>query len=262
MRYLEDYEARLEEANEALHGYFQYQLEKLEKNAWQALSRNCSRWRRKRRGYPQSKRNKNGKKETSQNQVSNLSVKQKMHQERLHKLKQEMLANPDQEDVKTEFHKWNKRHQFLDEEMIRLQAKDHQLDKQWEELEQEKAELYEAKNEKEKERSKRESEETQMQEAHDYLLAELAGIRPKWGSLIDLYLRENSVYQELLELQTVLNREYDELLYQERTMLRFVDDYGEQDIFFSDRFFLNPSSCIPGKTNWIISLLGWNFSKV
>lgn len=232
---LEDYEARLEEANEALHGYFQEQLEKLEKmlagaqQELQPLEEEEKRLSAIQKEQEREERN-------LQNQVSNLSVKQKMHQERLHKLKQETLANPDQEDVKTEFHKWNKRHQFLDEEMIRLQAKDHQLDKQWEELEQEKAELYEAKNEKEKERSKRESEETQMQEAHDYLLAELAGIRPKWGSLIDLYLRENSVYQELLELQTVLNREYDELLYQERTMLRFVDDYGEQDIFFSDRF--------------------------
>jgi len=151
------------------------------------------------------------------------------------KIKQEILANPDQEDVKVEQEKWLKRRQFLDEEMIRMR---HQLRDNGQATEQAGkvlSELLETDKQLEINLSELEMKEEHLLEAESKVIEELTTLRPQWATLDNL-LNENSLRAHLLDMDIKLSNIYDELLLKERIAKRFVDDYGEQETFFGDPF--------------------------
>src|SRR5690625_4757850 len=115
-----DYEAQLEIEHAKLHGYFQSQLEQLEKTLEQLeIERR-----------PMKETIEKLTEQAAKQQTEHEEAKRDFHliegqittkNDQLAKLKQQILANPAQEDVATELNKWSERHQWLDEELIRLQ---------------------------------------------------------------------------------------------------------------------------------------------
>src|SRR5690625_2715804 len=81
-----------------------------------------------------------------------------------------------------------------------------------------------------------EAKQRQIKEAHQELINDLGEIRPNWQSIADIYLQQATVRETLQSLQRRLDEEREDIFVKERLALRFVDDYGEQDIFVSDPY--------------------------
>ncbi|PAV30774.1 hypothetical protein CIL05_03360 [Virgibacillus profundi] len=230
-----DYETELEIENAKLHGYFSSMLEQIEgvieqleterRPTIEAIEElNIS-------AAKQSKQLEEVKQEDNHTQ-GQLSTKQ----DQLEKLKQQILANPDQESVQAEYENWNERHQWLDEEIIRLKQFKKASEQKVTELDQQREALNEQLNDKKMSLRDKKYDEQTMQKAHDALIDKLGEIRPSWKAITNLHLKENSVYSPLIDLQGKLTREREDIMYKERLARYFVDNYDEQKTFFTDTF--------------------------
>lgn len=229
-----DYEAQLEQENAKLHGHFTTQLEKLDKEIRslkiekQPITETMETIRESLATFQQTL-------STAKEKYSHLGGQIESNEATLERLSQQLLANPDQEDMQTAFQKWTAREQWLDQEIVKLlenkkttTQKLHEANEAYETTTAERSTI-----ELEIEHVKR--DENDMQAAHDILLEQLVTIRKNWQT-IDLHLREDSVYEILVNLERKLTREREDLLYKERLAHRFLDDYANQDIFFADPF--------------------------
>ncbi|RDW16982.1 hypothetical protein CWR48_15365 [Oceanobacillus arenosus] len=247
-----DYEEKMNEANRALHGYFQGEVERIKKLIEEVMI--------ELRPIVEEHTRLVAHHEKLAKQVSERNIEKagleaeiKIKQHRVAALKQEILANPGQEDLKTEFSKWLKRHQFLDEDWIRLRQLDKGKENEITELNAARENLFSVKSESEQALNRVVVEEERLQEMHRNLAVQLAEIRPKWGTIVDLYLRETTIYDELLDMEIGLGKELEDLLYKERLARRFVDDYDEQDSFFGDPFLNQQLIAWKNQVDYVVS---------
>lgn len=154
--------------------------------------------------------------------------------EDMKRLEQQLLSMPQQEQVSVELEKWKSRFQFLDEEIIRLKAEK-------KEKEKERTKWIESIEEMKKEESILERklqlvqfQKEQFDNAQKNVVKSLGKLRPQWGLLESVYEHEKSILNRLYETVEKLNKEKDEQLFKERIAYRLVDDYKEQETFFSD----------------------------
>ena len=92
------------------------------------------------------------------------------------------------------------------------------------------------KEEKENEHIKLKLEIEQFENAHVKIKEVLGALRTQWVSLDSIYLRQDSLTQQMVDYSHRLLKERDHSLYKERLAHRFLDDYGTQDLFFADPF--------------------------
>ncbi|MCD8501232.1 MAG: hypothetical protein LRY71_05545 [Bacillaceae bacterium] len=156
--------------------------------------------------------------------------------EDMERIKQQILANPKQETVMAELEKWQRRYQFLDEEIIHLLQQQKKLQSEKQTLSDAIEKRREEKVEIEKDRARLSSQITMISEAEAELIAQLVKTRPQWASIENVYLQQDSIEKRIIETEEQLKASRNDLLHQERIAYRFVDDYGKQDIFFSDSF--------------------------
>lgn len=168
--------------------------------------------------------------------LSQLKSRIETRKEDSNKLRQQLLANPDQELVETELENWKNREQWLDEEMIRLQQEEKRLGNESEQLEISLETYRDKKVTVEKQKDKLILEQDLAKDAHDTLVTKLAERRPQWSNLDNIYLKQQSIETTLKERIETKTKERQTLLYKERVAYRFVDDYLEQDHFFGDPF--------------------------
>ena len=230
-----DLETELERENAILHGWFLSQLEKIEKTLATA--------ERERRPLIETRDDLTRqidtltKERNTENDVLNRLVGQlEIKQDDSKNLLQYILAQPDQENVQVEYEKWIARGNVLDEEIIRLDKKKREAKQRTEELQAERETRQRDNANIDLQIQAIKQEAKQLEHAHESLVKKLAEIRPSWQTIDDLHLKEGSVYGPLIDLEKKLAREREELMYKERLALRFVDDYGEQESFFTDAF--------------------------
>lgn len=151
-------------------------------------------------------------------------------------LKQQLLANPSQEQVEEEMEKWVQRQQWLDDEIICLQQEIKQLIQEEKEAEARK-EVYQhdlSSTKIEQENTAYQLKEIQQEEKA--LIKKLASLRPQWATLESVHINEATIKMRMIEQIEKRTKERNTLLVRERMAYRFVDDYSEQDTFFSDAF--------------------------
>lgn len=247
-----DHEAEMEQENRKLHGYFQTKIENL-LNTKRGLNYELRPLVDELNRLKDVYEKKTSKLAALKEQNVRMDAEITFKQEQGIKIKQQILANPTQEDVKTEQEKWMKRHQYLDEESIRLKQLEKENKHSIDLAEKEREELLEKKSTVQIQHQKQKIEEKQLQASHDELVSNLATIRSSWSSLDNLYMKENAVYQPLLELKAKLQKEQEELLYKERIANRFVDDYETQDIFFGDAFLSEQLKTWKNQFDYVVS---------
>lgn len=154
----------------------------------------------------------------------------------LQRIKVSILSNPSQESVKDHLVLWEQRLVYLDEENVRLLNHNKQL------LEEErkiKSQLEQAISEitqKESERLKLQSTIDQAEAAHQNVKNSLVKLRASWGTMDSVYMRQDSVTQQIQETIRLLSSDKEHRLYKERLAYRFLDDYEKQDTFFADPY--------------------------
>lgn len=158
------------------------------------------------------------------------------HREALEQLIRELPINSEQETVTEQLGKWTKRDQFLDETIIALMQQEKELRARQAEVQEQKAALQDEKNETMRASDQLQNALAQMEKAERGVIKQLATLRPQWSGLETVYLDQDSITQRLGETIDRFRAEREELLYKERVARRFVDDHGDQDLFFGDAY--------------------------
>ena len=231
---VDDLNAQLEVENSKLHGYFITKMEEvtedknklvLEKNK---LEENSEQLKAQIKEKEKIKTENDHEKAKLEGQIEEIVKSSE-------RLKQELLANPEQQKVEEQVTDWMEKFRKLDEKKVRLQNEQNELTKQ---LEEERNKLTLAENElKEIELhlSKLNYEAEVMETTHETLVEKLVQVRLNWQN-IDLHLRGETVRSTLEQMIDKLNKEHNELLDKERYAHRFIDDYGAQSSFFAEAF--------------------------
>lgn len=232
---VEDYQDQLEETKQALLGWFLTKMEELEKDK-QVLEFQLKPILTQIAETEQTKKNLEDNKTSLQMTLSKIATIIDARSGDLEKLEQQLLANPDQEQVKEEYNKWIKRTQFLDEEIILLGSQIKQQTQEFEvavnSLEQLKTALSDT-NEK---KNRVNFELAAIENEQTRLIKQLAQLRPQWVTLENVYLSQGTIQKRLIETIEKYKNDRNTLLYKERVAHRFCDDYGNQSDFFGDSF--------------------------
>lgn len=169
------------------------------------------------------------------------------------KLQQLLLANPEQEQVADELVKWEKRIQYLEDELIRLQQEGKLLTLHEKEAEDRQSSLRDSYFEAKKKEDNIQFELSSMEKAQKQLIGEMAKLRPQWVNLEELYLVQDSIDNIFIETLEKLEKEKKKLLYRERIAYRFADDYSDQDIFYADPFLENQLSSWKNQVDFLVT---------
>lgn len=154
----------------------------------------------------------------------------------MEKIRGAILANSAQDQVEEELDGWMKRINTLDQENVRFAEELKQLTKEKADQRKQEEELRTELSTKSTKHSQLDTTLAAMNERHDQMKMVLASLKPQWARLDSIYLKQESIREQLEEVCVRLEEEKRELLIKERLAFRFVDDYGNQDLFYADPF--------------------------
>lgn len=234
---VDDLKATLEIENAKLYGYYVSAIDELEKVIKQIeanirpINHSIATLLTQIENDEQTYKNEQSRLDNLQGQLqSNLQL--------LNDLAQKLLANPVEQRVKDEFNKWTARVQFLDEDIIQLQHIIREANKKIKALENKQLETREKIDEVNLTLNKHKHIINDQQHAHETLITSLTMINEKWKTVDNLYLKESSLNSEINDSLITLKRVREELLVKERLAYRFIDDYENETVFFSDPYLM------------------------
>ena len=230
---ISDFEDALSEENGKLHGYFLIKIDELQKQIEQ-IKIECRPLQEAIVAFRKKEERIEGEREKASQRYNRVLGLIESKEGDLNRLKQ-VLANPDQEDMKTECDKWTVRRQWLDEEIIRLNKWCKTAEQTVNDLEKNREQLRGKVHKADIKIHEKLHIKHQMKLAQDQLNEQLAEIRPNWQT-VDLHLQESRLRGALNDLLANIRREREDVLYKERLAHRFVDDYDNQDLFIADAF--------------------------
>ena len=232
---LTDYQEALEEAKRSLLGFYMEEIEKFDREKQDLtyqlnpILSQIEQTTSKNEELTQKERN-------LQRALSEIKGRIDSRLKDIKRLEQQLLANPNQENVIEEMNKWNERFQFLDDEIIRLQQAEKQLVIVELEAEARKEELQKELSTFESTKKNVSYQLSEIEKDQLNLINRLASLRPQWASVESVYLQQESIETRLIQQVEKLTKERTALLYRERMAYRFVDDHGDQEVFFGDPF--------------------------
>ncbi len=233
---VQDYQDQLEKATQALLGWYLVKLEGLEKDK-QKLKFQLSPILSQIGQDEQNKKDLVDKEKELRDTLSKIAGVLDSRSKDIERLKQQLLANPDQEQVKDELDKWQERVSIS--WMKKLSAcsrKENCLFSRKRMLFTEKKIYKNSTIPLKRDRNKINYELSAMKNAQRSLIDKLASLRPQWAALENIYLTQDSVKTRLIETIDKLKKDRNTLLYRERVAHRFSDDYGSQTTFFGDAY--------------------------
>lgn len=170
---------------------------------------------------------------------SNLEGQQEFAHAQMKRLANQLLAKPDQENIDTELKIWNTRHNELDQLIVDQKQKIISFERKQRQDEDHKERLLDRKQHSEQDCRITENQLENVKNKEAELIAKLTTVRPQWSKIETIYEIEESISSILDETIKNLTNERNRLLIQERIKTRFVDDYSNQDTFFSDPYLAN-----------------------
>lgn len=249
---VEEYEKQLEETKRALLGWYMARMDGLEKDK-QNLNFQLSPILTKIEQDEQRKEYLDGREKELRIERSKIEANIHSRTMDVEQLKQKLLSNPNQEHVKDELDKWQKRTQFLDDEIIRLKQEEKRLLKEIEKANDRKEDFQKEYTNKEKDQNKIIFELSAMKDAQRRIIDKMSSLRPQWTTLENIYLTQDSIETRVIETINKLKKEKNTLLYRERVAHRFVDDYGKQETFFGDAFLAEQLSSWKNQFDYLVT---------
>lgn len=249
---VENFEEQLEESKRGLLGWYIQEIEKLEKEE-QGLQYQLN---------PILERIGDGKEKKKKLEEKEMNLRESLagiqsvissRLKDLEKLKQEILANPNQENVREELSKWQERVQYLEEAIIKLNQEERQKQLLIREAVERKESLQDEVRNWEGQKKEIEYQWSTMEEAQAGVIKRLSRLRNQWMALEDVYPKQTSIETRLMEEIEKLTKDRNSLLYQERISYRFVDDYAKQDHFFGDAFLEDQLSSWKNQVDYLVT---------
>ncbi|MEW4328853.1 hypothetical protein Q0N12_19540 [Rossellomorea marisflavi] len=229
---------RLDETRAALHGNFVENIEETARTIaslkieQQPLTNEISRLT----GLFEESMNKRQK---AQDEFSQYKGQIQMLDQTTDNIRQSILSKPDQETVEEKTDKWKQQEQMLDQQIVRFKDENKRLDESLRQLDKSYENCQSALTQVEKESSETDTNLNLYESKQQQVINRLGRYKPKWSNLGDLYLKEELIQSELREALSRQQKEYERTLHKERLALRFVDDYGKQELFFAEPFIDN-----------------------
>ncbi|UPG63901.1 hypothetical protein [Metabacillus endolithicus] len=232
---IQEIKGKLEENSQEINGYFTNELEESKKRQQElniekqpivhAIQESNSKAR------AQTEQLEQAKKTFNQNQgiIQNL-------EKQLNRIRNKILSKPDQESVSDQLQQWEKRLVHLDDQIVHLKTNNKQLSLKMAEYKEQSELVSKKKEEKESARTKLAFEIDQVERAHYQLKNVLAALRSQWATYDSIYLKQDSLTQQIHDFIQRLNKQREDSLFKERLAHRFIDDYGHQDLFFADPY--------------------------
>lgn len=166
--------------------------------------------------------------------ISETETTIKLMDEEMNRIARETLANPLQEKVSEECIKWQDKVNKLEQNIFSYAQQIKALEEEKKNLISVIPELHNKFTELQQERTEVKGKLQNIKEKHDSLLIRLKEINSSWSVMDSIYLKQNSILNQL-ELRTeFLRGEREELLLKERLAHRFLDDYKENQYFTAD----------------------------
>ncbi|MCM3439413.1 hypothetical protein [Metabacillus halosaccharovorans] len=232
---IQDIQDKLDNNSQELKGYFTHELEETKKRMQelkiekQPIIDQSQEYRRKEKAQHAQLE----KAKVIFNQ--NIGIIQSLENQ-LNRIRNKILSKPDQESVKERVQQWEKRFVYLDDEIVRLKTENKQLQGKITKCKEEQELVSRNKVEKESAYIKLESEIEQVERAHDKVKEGIGVLRSGWVAYDSIYLKQDSLTQQIHDSIQRLNKNREDTLYHERLASRFMDDYGNQDLFFADPY--------------------------
>lgn len=173
--------------------------------------------------------------------------------EDMERLQQQILANPQQEHVSIELKKWQEHSNHLDQEIVRLDQEVKQLNIMIEKAEDFRDKLLEEYAEIEKNKIEVSFKLDELDNSQKNVITSLVGLRPQWASLDEIYTTQKTIETRILEQIDRLKKERSNFLFKERLSYRFVDDYGDQDLFFADTFLAEQLTSWKNQLDYVVT---------
>ncbi|WP_400246662.1 hypothetical protein AB3U99_07415 [Niallia sp. JL1B1071] len=232
---VQDFKEQLEEIKATLLGWYKAELEQLEKNK-QEIRYQLNPIKEGIASKESNRKDLLAREKEIEALNTQITTTIRYLKKDMQRIKQQILANPEQEKVETELLVWQHRAQHLDQEIIRLEQEIKQFLVQIKEAEQKKEEIQSQVINLEKEMDKISFNLSLGEQAEKKLINELATLHAAWNALDTVYLQQESIEKRLTETLANVKKEKEKLLDKERMAHRFVDDYANQDIFFGDPY--------------------------
>lgn len=230
-----DLEAALEKAEQALLGNYLDEIEKIDREK-QGVTIESQAILRQIDGLKKAKQDTIEEISLVKQELSRVEATIETKQEDMDRIKQQILGNPQQEEVAIELKKWEERSNQLDEDIVRMEQEVKGFIHDIQVAEEARETLHSEHREVERQKNEVSFQLDALQEAQTKLLTQLVRLRPQWANLEDVYSSEQTIDTRIEEQVIKLEKERTHLLYRERLAYRFVDDYGEQDLFFGDAY--------------------------
>ncbi len=227
--------SQLTEVKQAIHGAYQMQLEGLSKaieelrHEQRPLESQLAQFEQQLRTYEENHK-------TLEHQKIRLHSLIENREKDSEQLRQLLLANPQQEKIEELLPTWERTSQALDEEIVHLKTERKRLKREQEAMEQERKEI-EAANKEVALQSQRVTQQLETaQEEEQHVIQELATLKNEWHDIDRIHLQQQTIEAQFEATIEKLYVDFKKKLHEERLALRYVDDYGEQDTFFSDPY--------------------------
>jgi len=232
---IDEIKERVETNKQELKGYFIQQREKFEKQQSGLAIELQSHRMQVEALTEENELNLEKKHKLDSQLIKNEALFQEKEKE-MQKIRKDILSQPDQEEVEDQLQIWINKQDALDQETTTWINQNRQLENEKQERKQK---VEAAQSELQALHVKRSSVNTTMQQfetAHEQLKEKLAAIKYQWANLDSVYLKQDSIKQQLSETIHRLEKEREKLLTKERLSFRFVDDYAKQDVFYADPY--------------------------
>lgn len=230
-----DLQAELEKAEQALLGNYLNEMEKVKREI-QGITYERQAILERIDKFTTVKENTDEKINAVKEERSGIRATIKIKKADMEKIKQQILGNPQQEQVSLELKKWEERSNELDDEIVRLKQEVKRLTNRIQEANEQREKLLKEQSAVKETKHKVTFQLNALQEAQKNLLTRLVHLRPQWANVEDIYTTQQTIESRIDEHILKLKKERTNLLYSERLSYRFVDDYGHQDLFFGDAY--------------------------
>lgn len=161
-------------------------------------------------------------------------AEQRVKREQLQQIANSILTNPQLEKVEQQIPLWIEDEQRLEQGRIALLQELKRLEDEREGKERRRKAAVEELGRAERELARLLEQEERQRMDQTELRQQLVGLRPSWERLGSLYERQSSIVEQLTEQVEKLRSQKHQLLMKERLAYRYVDDHGQQELFFAD----------------------------
>ncbi|WP_428911567.1 hypothetical protein [Niallia sp. Krafla_26] len=181
-------------------------------------------------------------KELQKEQRNNLNLETekyafiKSHSKEMEKIQLSIFSDPKQEKVEEQLPQWIKKVNELDFENTELMGRNKEIKSENKRLALQVDRIVDSLQEMHKQKSSVTTRKKAFDTEHQKLKLKLSEKKVSWSRYDSLYLKRESIEKQIIEEIHKLTNDWDKLLEKERMAFRFVDDYGNQDVFYSDSY--------------------------